>query len=520
MAAPIFQIHPPAGPPAEDVPAEVLPSPTAPYDVASVLLQEQRKEDGVLRLRRWRGEWWRYAGPHWVESEPEAVRRWLYHRLNGAKYLAKDAKGNDDLRPWAPDKGKLDRLLDAMTADTLLERDTDAPVWLDEDGKPGASARGILACTNGLVDVGTQTLRDATPAWFGINSVPFAFDPEAEAPRAWLEFLRVLWPQVEDTERPGTLRDADEVLTLQEWFGYVLSGRLDLQKILLIVGPPRSGKGTIAGILEALLGAANVAAPTLSSLGTQFGLQPLLGKMLAVVGDARLPGQGQEAVVERLLSISGQDSIGVDRKNREAWIGRIPARFMILSNELPRFGDASGAISSRMVILTLQESFLGREDTGLAARLHAELPAILKWSLDGVARLNRRGRLTEPAASRDAVQVLADLVSPISAFVREVCVKDPAESVEIGRLYREYAAWCEENGRGKGSAQKMSSDLRSILPGLTDYRPKVNGKAMPRAYRGLGLNPEWTGRIKAAEDWRIGQDPGPEDPGPEDHPPF
>lgn len=152
---------------------------------------------------------------------------------------------------------------------------------------------------------------------------------------------------------------------------------------------------------------------------------------------------------------------------------------MILSNELPRFGDASGAISSRFIVLTMQESFLGREDIGLDRRLNAELPAILKWALAGLVRLQRQGRITVPARSHDAIEALADLVSPISAFVREVC--------ELGRgsdttdylatqheLYTQWGTWCEDNGHYTSSKQKFSSDLRSILPGRPSTSPRVD----------------------------------------------
>ena len=40
-----------------------------------------------------------------------------------------------------------------------------------------------------------------------------------------------------------------------------------------------------------MIGRGHVANPTLSSLGTEFGLAPLLGKSLAVIGDARLGQQ-------------------------------------------------------------------------------------------------------------------------------------------------------------------------------------------------------------------------------------
>ena len=78
---------------------------------------------------------------------------------------------------------------------------------------------------------------------------------------------------------------------LGEWFGYVISGRLDLHKILLMVGPTRGGKGAIARVLGALVGMPNVAGPTLNSLTGDFGLAPLIGKSLAVVADMRIAGR-------------------------------------------------------------------------------------------------------------------------------------------------------------------------------------------------------------------------------------
>ena len=104
---------------------------------------------------------------------------------------------------------------------------------------------------------------------------------------------------------------------MQEWFGYVLSGRTDVEKILLMIGPARSGKGTIARILAAMVGRGHVAGPTLASLQTNFGLSPLLGKPLAIVSDARLGSNTNvPAVVERLLAISGEDMLTIDRKYR------------------------------------------------------------------------------------------------------------------------------------------------------------------------------------------------------------
>jgi putative DNA primase/helicase len=182
--------------------------------------------------------------------------------------------------------------------------------------------------------------------------------------------LDEIWPQ-----------EPEAVDVLGEWFGYVVSGRLDLHKILLMVGPTRGGKGVIARVLTALIGKQNVAGPTLNSLGGDFGLAPLIGKPLAIISDARFVGKNGNIVVERLLSISGEDVLTVNRKYRDQWTGKLPSRLHVISNELPRLSDASAALVGRIVLLLLSRSWLGREDHELERRLHGELAGILNWSI-------------------------------------------------------------------------------------------------------------------------------------------
>ena len=75
-------------------------------------------------------------------------------------------------------------------------------------------------------------------------------------------------------------------MLLQDWMGYTLTPDTSLQKILLCIGPPRSGKGTVYRIQADLLGSNSVAGPNMTSLGKDFGLQGLITKMLAVISDA------------------------------------------------------------------------------------------------------------------------------------------------------------------------------------------------------------------------------------------
>lgn len=218
-----------------------------------------------------------------------AIRSQVYARLEKAVYfvtLKPDKKTEEpaekktlaDLAsPWLPNRRKVGDVMEALKGCVHLGESIDTPSWVR--GAHVKPANELVACTNGLLHVGTRELLKLTPAYFNRVSVPFNYDPDAPPPTRWLKFLHQIWPE-----------DEESIAALQEFFGYLLSGRTDLHKIMLLIGPTRSGKGTIARVLAALLGMGNVAGPTLASLGTNFGLSPLLGKPLAVVSDARLAG--------------------------------------------------------------------------------------------------------------------------------------------------------------------------------------------------------------------------------------
>jgi len=107
----------------------------------------------------------------------------------------------------------------------------------------------------------------------------------------------------------------------------------------------------------------------------------------------------QAAIAERLLAISGEDAISIPRKHLIDWTGKLPTRFLILANELPRLTDSSGALSSRFVILQTRRSFYGEEDVNLTDRLMGELPSILNWAIEGYHRLREHALAHVPSCA-------------------------------------------------------------------------------------------------------------------------
>jgi putative DNA primase/helicase len=458
-----------------------LPAPSEPMAVARAFVAtDYTYSDGALLLHHWRGGWWAWQTTHWKELERWAVLACAYRFTEHAYYI-KVTKAGPKAVPWLPNHHKIADLLESLAAVCYLPEATSQPSWIDGVEHDGT----FVSCANGLLDVGSRLLVAHDPRYFNSTSVPFDFDPYALDPVEWEAFLDALWDD-----------DQDSKSALAEWFGYVVSGRTDLHKILLLVGPTRAGKGVISRMLGKLVGAENVAGPTLSSLSGDFGLAPLLGKSLGVVSDARLNGRGAQIVVERLLSISGEDTMTVNRKYRDQWTGKLPARLMLCSNELPMLGDASMAVAGRFVPLLLTETFYGREDLELETRLGRELTGILAWALDGLTRLNTNGRFTRPPNVEDTLRMLQDLASPTGAFVRDCCEQGADKSVLIDDLYRVYRWWADIGGHSKSSKTVFGRDLRAALGGRLKVTQPGSGDNRRRVYEGIDLTADARKRLE------------------------
>jgi putative DNA primase/helicase len=212
---------------------------------------------------------------------------------------------------------------------------------------------------------------------------------------------------------------------------------------------------------------------------------------LAIIGDLRLSNRPDGAViVERILSITGEDQITADRKFQPTVTCTFPTRIMLISNELPRLSDASGALVSRMIVLKLTKSFYGAEDKKLTDALLSEAPGILWWAIGGWWKLRERGSLLQPTASAGTFAEMEDLASPVGAFLRDCCNVGPDYAIARADLYAAYRDWCEEQGKKKVADETgFGRDLRAVLPELGDSQPRVNGKPT-RHYIGVALKVE------------------------------
>lgn len=442
----------------------------APLAVAEEFVLRTRAKDDNRLLHHYRGAFYDWTGTHYRELPDEALESELYAFLRNAMVV----KADGTPAPYNPTKGKVGEIVHALRRALLLDRDIEAPLWLegDDDCPPPDD---LVVCENGILNLQTRELIPHDPRLLAMNCLPLEYDRKAKEPHRWYQFLEELWPDDEEAED-----------CLQEIFGYLLTADTRQHKAFIIIGPGRSGKGTIVSVLHKLIGSKNVVYQTLKSLQGEFGRWPLIDKKLAVVADARLgPRADAHAVAESLLSISGGDPQTINRKNRSFWTGYLGVRFLITTNEVPAIADASGTLPTRFILLRIRETFMGREDLNLKAKLIPELPGILNWALDGLDHLRNRGHFVMPKSSRDDIRQMEELASPIGAFIRDWCRTGPEVQIGIKELYAAYRLWAQEAGQRPSPNHVFGKGLRAVVPYLAT---KNSGAA--RTYVGVELSEE------------------------------
>lgn len=412
------------------------------------------------------------------EKEKEAYVKWTQSQ----SYSAEKDKGFPKLRKVTSQL--IRNVLEATKSMCALRNSQKMNDWTDNRGGKDhyiAVENGILNVNKAIVEVDPKIiLAPHTPDWFSKMKLSFRFDPEALCPE-WDKFVKDVFNG-----------DHESYDILQKWIGYLLCPDNSYQKIMLVIGPQRSGKGTILHVMRELFGIDNIATPTLSGLSKDFALESLVGKSIAIIADARLSERTDEvSFTERMLSISGGDPQDIARKYKSTLTGySLPVRFTLFSNLLPRFKDTSAAFLSRCVFLRMPNSYLGREDLTLKDRLIAELPGILNWAIAGRRRLDEAKHFYQPEMAMSLVNEMRSIISPVLEFVQSTCVTGPECECETKDLFSVWERWCEENDVSHvGTIQQLSRKLKALRPEIRTDQFRL-GVAQTRKFIGIQAKSE------------------------------
>lgn len=152
---------------------------------------------------------------------------------------------------------------------------------------------------------------------FCLNRLPVIYDPDVEKPARWLKFME-------------ELLNPDDILTLQEYMGYMLLPTTKAQKMMLIIGKGGEGKSRIGLVLRELFGN-NMYSCSLQKIEVdKFARANLEYMLITVDDDMKLEALPQTNHIKSIVTL--EDQIDLERKGQQSFQGVVYARLIAFGN--------------------------------------------------------------------------------------------------------------------------------------------------------------------------------------------
>ncbi len=346
-----------------------------------------------------------------------------------------------------------------------------------------AGAAVGVACPGGFHQiVGDQVLVEPlTPAHR--QRVLLNITPCEQATPMFDDFLH----QTFKSEREG--EEAQQIFLLQEIAGAVMLGLMHrYQKAVLLHEPiGRAGKGTLVSVLSNLVPPAFVTAISPFKWDQDYHVVTLAGARLNVVGE--LP-ESKSIPAAAFKTVIGGDLISGRHPTHRPISFKNEAAHLFMSNHMITSNDHGEAFFTRWITVYFPNSLLvsGRQpDPKLATRIiENELPGIADWALQGATRLLQNGAFSPSAVHDRLMAKWRAGNSSLHEFIEESCDLGGDYSVRRSDLYKQYVAWCGDNGR-KPFAKGRVKELLEHNIGLGISLAVLDGNEI---FRGVKVKPD------------------------------
>lgn len=283
----------------------------------------------------------------------------------------------------------------------------------------------------------------------------------------------------------------EQINLLQEIVGATMLGVLARhEKVVMMKGEGRAGKGTLMKIIESMLPRESTSALSPFRWDSEYYVAALAGKRLNVVGE--LPDDKPIPAAE-FKTVTGRDLLTGRHPTGRPFTFRNEATHIFNSNYYVFTKDHSEAFYGRWIMLEFRNSLIHHEDKqdrDLAKKIiEDELPAVMAWGLQGAKRMLKRGFFTPTANHRKLMLEWQRRTSTLLEFLQDtdVCVMGQGKEFVTVRsfFYKSYSEWCKSGNRKPMGKQRLYDEIRTnLVSGLGIHMGTVaNGTDAVRGVR-------------------------------------
>lgn len=417
----------------------------------------KQSEEYHVRLHRGNGTLYAYENGVWKPEGQRTLRHAARQALGSSNY------GTNVLRE--------------------LESQAKADPVVEVEGDTFGLESGVIAVTNGLLNLETETLRDLKPEDYALTRLPVAYDPDADA-EEWKEFI-------------GQVVETSKIDAFQEYVGYTLHrGGIPINRALLLVGDGANGKSTALNTVRALLGESNTTSKAIHDFAEPNHIADLHGSIANIHADLS-EGSLTAKGISKFKGLTGGDTMEGRRLYEESFEFQPTAKHLYAANTTPDVSSYVDADDSawwrRWLVIQFPRYFPPNDrDPLLETRLTTEenLSGVLNWAIDGWQRLMEQGQFTNEDTTGATRKRWVTWGENVEEFVETCVERDPdAENLSTSDAYEIYTAWCRENGETPIGQRQFTRTLRDA-PVNVGYKKRVRpgGTGQPRnGYKALGF---------------------------------
>ncbi len=291
----------------------------------------------------------------------------------------------------------------------------------------------LINLLNGTFEISkdAQTLREFRAKDFLTYQLPFEFDETAACPM-FEKYLSEVLPEQE-------LQDV-----VAEFFGYVFTKNLKMEKALLLYGSGANGKSVLFDIMNALLGSENIANFSMSNLLEEHNRALIAYKLLNYGSEINATRTRDE-----FKNLVSTEPIQARLKYGNSFTMTHYAKLAFNCNELPKDFDHQNAYFRRLLIVPFRETIPeSKQDKTLADKIiKNELAGVFNWIIEGLKRLLKTEKFTESRIVKETLETYKRESDSVASFIDEHSYKpSPASYVLLKNLYVDYRAFCQEDG--------------------------------------------------------------------------
>lgn len=309
------------------------------------------------------------------------------------------------------------------------------------------------------------------------NRLPINYNADAKKPARWLQFLdELLYPE--------------DILTLQEFMGYVLIPTTKAQVMLMLIGNGGEGKSRVGFVCRNLLGD-NMNICSVNKLSyDRFSAADQEGKLLMIDDDMKMEALSDTGRLKAIVTM--EDKMDLERKGQQSYQGYLYVRIMVFGNgALSSLYDKSDGFYRRQIALLVKPKPENRiDDRNLSEKLAVESEGIVLWCLEGLKRLaaNEFHFTVSDRTKMNQSEMRKDEDSIMDFFESEGYITyDKKALCTTKELYEAYQLWADENLVRARSESSFSREVKQRASKLgIEYLKNVSidGRTA-RGYRGI-----------------------------------